>query len=360
MKFSLCLSFFFCFCVNAFALKLTPVVSGFAAPVEVVVAPGEPDRLYVVEQAGTIRVAEKGKKLPGTFLDIQSRVRYGGEMGLLSLAFHPKFALNRKYYVNYTSGSPKLRTVVAEYVAGKKEGTEILTFDQPYSNHNGGQLAFDKQGYLYIAVGDGGSAGDPLKAGQDPNTLLAKILRIDVDAKKPYGIPADNPFAKGGGRPETFAMGLRNPWRFSFDPKTGALFAADVGQDEWEEIDLVEKGGNYGWNPREGAHCYEPRENCKTAGLIDPIHEYDHVAGLSITGGFVYRGKKIPSLEGQYIYGDYLSGRIWALNYDQTAKKKIGNKLLMDTRHSISSFGVDAEGEILVVAHKGTIFRLDP
>ena len=378
------------------ALKLTPVVSGLNSPVDVVVAPGEPHRLYVVEQEGRIRIVDKGKLLPEPFLDVKAKVKFGGEMGLLSLAFSPNFHKNRRYYINYTTQHPKLRTVVAEYMAGAVEGREILSFEQPFSNHNGGQLAFDREGYLYIGTGDGGSAGDPLKAGQDPNTLLGKILRIqlaDLEAPKatsreraahgatspkpnhkpgpqilgklaakdkPYTIPKDNPFANGGGRPEVYALGLRNPWRFSFDSKLGALFAADVGQDEGEEINRIEKGGNYGWNVKEGSHCYEPREGCQLPTGIDPIFEYSHSQGLSITGGFVYRGIKIEELKGSYLYGDFVNGRIWALKLDEAQRKAVANTLLMDTRHLISSFGVDAEQEILVVDHRGAILRLDP
>lgn len=346
---------------SAWAVKLVPVVTkGLVRPVEVVVAPGEPEKLYVVEQAGLIKVFEKGKLAEKPFLDLRQRVRWGGEMGLLSLAFHPKYAANRRFFVNYTTQRKTLTTVVAQYKAGSSEEKEVLSFPQPYTNHNGGQLAFDKAGMFYVATGDGGSGGDPHGNGQRLDTWLGKILRVDVDAKSPYSIPPDNPYAKGGGKPEIFAYGMRNPWRMSFDEPTGLLFAADVGQSSWEEIDIIERGGNYGWNFREGAHCFEPTENCPTKNLIEPIHEYSQDVGYSITGGFVYRGKKIPALEGAYIYGDFGSGKIWALRFDAKLKKAVRNEMLLDTSHSISSFGREADGEILVVSHKGGVYRLVP
>jgi len=221
-------------------------------------------------------------------------------------------------------------------------------------------VAFDKAGYLYVGNGDGGSAGDPHGNGQNLDTFLGKMLRLDVDSASPYAIPKDNPFAAGGGRKEIFAWGLRNPWRFSFDRKTGALFAADVGQDRREEIDLIEKGKNYGWNVMEGNLCFLPSENCKRTGLVMPLYDYGRTDGICVTGGFVYRGKKIPWLEGVYVYGDFGTGRIWGLTYDQEKRQVVKNELLLETRLSISSFGEQHDGEILVFDLGGQIKRIAP
>ena len=228
----------------------------------------------------------------------------------------------------------------------------LLTVAQPYPNHNGGMVEFGPDGFLYIALGDGGSACDPGNRGQNKNELLGKLLRIDVDHGSPYAIPSDNPFAAGGGRPEIFAYGLRNPWRFSFDRQTGELWAADVGQHLWEEIDIVKRGGNYGWRVMEGAHCFLPREGCVRGDLIQPVSEYGHDKGrCSITGGYVYRGSRLPALRGAYVYGDYCSGEIFALVEGK-------QQLLLKTNLAIASFGQDHDGELFVVDHGGSIHRL--
>jgi len=345
------------FPITAFAWKLTPVAKGFRFPVEAVAEPGT-DRFFVVEQEGRVVASKEAKN--ETILDWKKKVFFGGECGLLSLAFHPGYAKNGRYFVNYTARVPELTTFVSEFKRGDSKEKVILKFPQPYSNHNGGQLAFDKPGHLYIAVGDGGLAGDPMKAGQDTKTILGKILRIDVDHGSPYSVPDDNPFAKGGGLKEVFAWGLRNPWRFSFDRETGKLFAADVGQDAWEEIDIIEKGKNYGWNIREGKHCYEPAKSCSDKGLTDPIWEYGHDQGISITGGFVYRGKKLKGLTGAYVYADYDSGILWALRLDAAQTKVEKNETLLASGLKISSFGLDKDGELLVLDHeKGRVLRLD-
>lgn len=346
------------------AYRVSPVVgTGLESPVDAVTIPGT-TRIAVVEQPGRVRIVEKGTLLSDVFLDIRSRVRWGGEMGLLSIAFHPKFADAKsahkgRYFVDYTSPSGGLKTVVAEYREGKPEEIVLLEFAQPYTNHNGGQLAFGPDGMLYIGVGDGGGAGDPQKNGQKKDTWLGKILRIDVDGKRPYAIPPGNPFAKGGGRPEIFALGMRNPWRFSFDPGTGRLFVGDVGQWKREEIDIVVQGGNYGWRGMEGALCFEPSTNCQRPEYLPPIHDYDRDDGQSITGGLVYRGQKIPPLVGKYVFGDYESEKIWALREEGKEWKR---ELLLDAGFPISSFGSDAEEEVLVVAHRsgtrGGLFRL--
>jgi len=343
----------------------------FQRPVGVYAAPDGTNRLFVVEQRGVIRVLQDdaGSAEAPTFLDIRGRVDDGGnEEGLLGLAFHPDFADNGRFYLDFTASGPG-RTVIAEYKVDSSDpdhadaGTEtvILEVEQPYSNHNGGQVAFGPDGYLYIALGDGGSGGDPQGNGQNRGTLLGSILRIDVDnpsGGRGYGIPADNPFAgnSAGYREEIFAYGLRNPWRFSFDPDTGDLWAGDVGQNRIEEVDLVENGGNYGWNVMEGNSCYEPSSGCDQVGLILPVAEYGHDMGISVTGGFVYRGSDITELQGRYIYGDFGSGRIWSLNASAPDDPQV--ELLADTPLAIASFGVDNRGEILICAFDGKIYRL--
>ncbi len=317
----------------------------------------------VVEQRGKIvRFANQPKAKKSTVLDLRDRVKYGGERGLLGLAIHPNFEKNGHIYVNYTTEKPgKLKTRISRFTSkdvgktfSKESEKVLLSFEQPYSNHNGGQVSFGPDGYLYIGVGDGGSAGDPINAGQDKDTLLGTILRIDVDAKnKNYGIPPSNPFVKKDGRDEIYAWGLRNPWRFSWDPKTGQLWAGDVGQNAYEEIDIIQGGGNYGWRYREGKHCYKPSKGCPTKGLIDPEIEYSHDVGQSVTGGYVYRGT-IEALQGKYIYADFVSGRIWA--YDPERKK---NEELFDTSFGIASFARDQKGELYFFDYgPGSIYKL--
>lgn len=328
-------------------------------------------RLFVVEQSGVIKVvlaADSQKPKVETFLNLKERVRsWGNEEGLLSVAFHPNFKQNRRLFVYYSAADPR-RSVISEFHAPQDSNTAelasekvILEVKQPYSNHNGGQLAFGLDGLLYISLGDGGSAGDPLGHGQNPRTLLGSILRIDVDSQQPplnYAIPKDNPFVLNEriGRSEIYAYGLRNVWRFSFDAVTGLLYAADVGQNKYEEINIISKGGNYGWNVMEAKHCYEPRFNCKVQGLIEPIVEYDHQQGYSVTGGYVYRGKDIEELQGVYVYGDYGSGLIWGLRYEQG--RVAHQQLLMKSGVQISSFGVDEQGELYVLGLKGEVYRL--
>lgn len=347
--------------VNAFP-NLT-----FEAPVEFTYASDGSNRVYVVEQAGRIKSFENAASVKSAVLvlDIRKRVSYGGEMGLLGLAFHPDFKSNGYFYVNYTKDSPR-ETVVSRFkitngVADPNAETVLFTFAQPYSNHNGGKLAFGPDGFLYVATGDGGSGGDPKNNGQNKQAWLGKILRIDVNStgKGHYGIPADNPFkGKAGLREEIFAYGLRNPWRFSFDAKTGQLWTGDVGQNEIEEIDIVTKGGNYGWRIREADAVYDPSQKPETT-LIDPIHEYQHGAdGNSVTGGYVYRGVANPALQGKYIYGDFGSGRIWALT--QANGKETANQLLIERAGSISSFGEDQRHELYVCDYAdGKILRIE-
>jgi glucose/arabinose dehydrogenase len=339
----------------------------FKRPLDLQSPPDDSNRLYVVEQEGRIYsfINDSQVNSPLLFLDITDRVNdWGNEEGLLGLAFDPEFQNNSHFFVNYTSGDPR-RTIVSRFIANKNRTSAdpnseqiIIEIVQPYSNHNGGQIAFGPDGYLYIAVGDGGSAGDPRGNGQDLTTLLGTILRIDVSTL-PYLIPEDNPFAGNtkGYREEIFAYGLRNPWRFSFDLPTGNLWTGDVGQNAIEEIDIIESGGNYGWNIMEGSHCYQPAQNCDQSGLIQPVHEYSHSEGLSITGGFVYRGEEIPELFGAYIYADYISGKIWALFPNGTSYQ---NRLLLQTQLNISSFGIDDGNEIYLCAFDGKIYRFKP
>ena len=344
----------------------------FDEPVDLQNASDASGRLFVVERRGVIRVVGDWGEGPTkrVFLDITGRVMSEGiEEGLLGLAFDPDFKSNGYFYVDYV-GRGRLRTVISRFrvsasnpdSADPRSETVILEVPQPYSNHKGGQIAFGPDGYLYIALGDGGSERDPDNRGQDLTELLAKILRIDVRSgyqSRPYSIPPDNPFVgnKHGWRDETYAYGLRNPWRFSFDKIGGKLWAADVGQDRFEEIDIIEKGKNYGWRIMEGMHCYKP-DPCDGAGLTLPIWEYAHDArgGNSITGGYVYRGSQLPDLYGKYIYGDFVSGRIWALAYD--GKRPPANTELVRTDLSISSFGIDQNGEIYICDLNGHICRL--
>ncbi len=323
--------------------------------------------LYVVEQSGKIYSFKNEKTVEekSLFLDITDRVdASGNEEGLLGLAFHPDFKNNGYFYVNYTASSPS-RTVIARFNAknGDIADTEkkIIEYGQPYSNHNGGQILFGPDGFLYIAVGDGGSGGDPDGNGQNRRTLLGSILRIDVDKAengKNYAIPGDNPFAgnENGFREEIFAYGLRNPWRFCFNPVNGELWAADVGQNTIEEIDIVKSGGNYGWNFMEGSDCYGSAFDCETPGLIKPIFEYNHSVGQSITGGRFYQGESVAELDGAYIYADFVAGKIWALHYE--AGEVTQNQLITDKIKLIASFGEDVKGGLYVLSFDGNIYRL--
>lgn len=342
----------------------------FTRPLVLVGAFDGTNRLFVVEQAGRIFVFKNSPDVRRAklFLDIRDRVNSrGNEEGLLGLAFHPKYGENGYFFVNYTASDPR-RTVIARFHVDKKNpdaaepGSEfrLLEFLQPYENHNGGQVLFGNDGYLYIGTGDGGSGGDPHNNGQSLTTLLGKILRIDVDHPSPglsYGIPSDNPFVGTTNRGEIWAYGLRNPWRFSFDSVTGQLWAGDVGQDAVEEVDIIEKGKNYGWHIMEGNACYSPSKGCDTTGLVRPVWDYSHdTAGVCITGGYVYRGPGLPELAGAYIYADYGSGRIWALRYDGVHPPS--NRELLNSGFPIASFGVDARKELYLCVFDGKIYRL--
>lgn len=330
------------------------------------------DRVFVATQRGVIHVFPNDQKATETkvYLDVQDRVTYSDKMneeGLLGFAFHPKYKENGEFYLYYSTKKKPHTSVISRFKVSKKDPNKadpdseeiIMTLPQPYWNHNGGTIAFGKDGYLYIALGDGGSANDPKKNGQNLNTLLGSVLRIDVDQKtaaRPYGIPKDNPFiGRKDARPEIWAYGVRNLWRISFDRKTGDCWAGEVGQDLYEEINILTKGGNYGWNWRESFHPFGEDGVGANDKMIDPIWEYHHDVGLSITGGNVYRGKRLPELEGAYVYADYVTAKIWALWYDKEKKRVVANRPIGDRRLPILSFGEDEKGDVyyLVVAGNG-------
>ena len=341
-------------------LTLKPVASGFAKPLYLTHAHDQ--RLFVVQQAGQIMIIEGGVTRPTPFLDIKTRVgSNGNEQGLLSVAFHPNYQKNGLFYVNYTNleGS----TTIARYhvsadpnVADEISEQILLTIPQPYSNHNGGHILFGPDGYLYIGMGDGGAANDPHNNGQSLNTLLGKILRLDVDTGSPYGVPQDNPFiTTAAARPEIWSYGWRNPWRLAFDAATGDLYVADVGQNQYEEVDveLAGSGGgqNYGWRLMEASHCFNPT-SCDPATLkvVMPIAEYPHSQGCSVTGGYVYHGTQFPQLNGVYIYGDYCTGTLWGLRHE--ADGSWSQAELLASGKIISSFGLDAAGELYLIDHR--------
>lgn len=333
---------------------------------------GGQSHIFVTEQSGRIHVFPMDPEITNTevFLDIRDRVsESGNEEGLLGLAFDTNYSINGHFYVYYSSSSPR-RSVVSRFSVNQSDpntaipSSEIIILEtpQPYNNHNGGQIAFGPDGYLYIGLGDGGSGGDPMGNGQNISTLLGAILRIDVGStseNKSYDIPLDNPFVGiSGAREEIWAYGLRNPWRFSFDEKTGLLWTGDVGQKRWEEIDIVEKGLNYGWNTMEGGHCFSLATNCDTTNLTLPVAEYDQTEGCSITGGYVYRGGEIPWLLDTYVYGDFCSGKIWGLRYDGEAV--IEQSLLFDSNLSITSFGQGLDGSLYVLSRNDGIYLILP
>jgi glucose/arabinose dehydrogenase len=344
-----------------------PVVSDLSSPVGLAHAGDGSGRLFVLEQAGTIRVIQDGALLPEPFLNIIDRVgSQGNEQGLLGLAFHPQYSQNGYFYVNYTDKNGD--TVIARFQvspgkpnqADPASEKQLLTVDQPYPNHNGGAVTFGPDGYLYLGLGDGGSAGDPQGNAQSFDTLLGKILRIDVNGGDPYAIPADNPFANGGGRPEIWAYGLRNPWRIAFDRQTGDLYIADVGQNQYEEIDFVRAGSsgrlNFGWNFFEASHPYKGQPLANEV-FIAPVAEYSHSQGCSVTGGEVYRGQHLSQWQGVYLYSDFCTGNVWGLLRDGQGTWQ--NALLFSNVGQVTSFGLDEAGEIYLVDRSGTISMLD-
>ena len=368
------------------------VYDGFKKPVFVISYPTDASILYVVEQAGKIIVLDSGKKKSKPFFNINKRVvnpfRPGDERGLLGFAFHPDHEKNKKFYINYIDNDG--HTIVSEFSAQSKYKADheservLLRLEQPYGNHNGGHIEFGKDGYLYIAIGDGGAAGDPLDSGQDLTSLFGKVIRIDTNGS-PYSIPKSNPFyGNKNARGEIWAWGLRNVWRFSFDKKTGDIYYGDVGQNKWEEVNFEPAsssgGNNYGWRHMEASYCFEPKENCKRDGMVLPIIEYPNdayhpafalgrknqldVEGCSVTGGYVYRGKKLKGFEGVYFFGDYCSGNIWSFKVKDGKAAEFKNRTdeinIADGEFTnyISSFGQDAAGEIYIVDYNGAVYKI--
>jgi glucose/arabinose dehydrogenase len=336
--------------------------------------PGTPGRFLVLEKPGRVLAVEVARPAETMMvpLDIQDRVDDSStELGLLGLAFAPDFATSRVFYVNYTAGGP-LRTVVSRFRADTglvrvdpRSEEKIIEIGQPYTNHNGGEIRFGPDGMLYIAMGDGGSANDPQGNGQKRDALLGKMLRIDVggtSSGRAYRIPPDNPFAgQQGTREEIWALGMRNPWRFTFDRQTGAMWAGDVGQNAREEVDIIKKGANYGWNIMEGAQCRGGGDNCNRTGLELPVIDYPTAGGnCTVIGGFVYRGEAIAALRGAYVYGDYCSGRVWALRYD--GSRVTEQAQIASVGGQMSSFGEDSRGELYALGYgdRGAIFKLAP
>jgi glucose/arabinose dehydrogenase len=351
---------------------LTEIVKGLKSPVAMGVAGDGSNRIFICEQYGTIRVFENSKLLPLPFLDISKKIdnlnfAYS-EKGLLGIAFHPQYKLNGRFFVYYSAPSKindsNHKSIVAEYKVSKENKNIadineriILEIEQPESNHNGGMLAFGKDGYLYISSGDGGGGGDQHGErgnGQNLNTLLGKILCIDVDKSIPYAIPSTNPFVNKNAKPEIYAYGLRNPWRFSFDKKTGQLFCGDVGQNKYEEVDIIEKGKNYGWRITEGSHCYNS-DNCDRVGLEYPIDEYPHSVGISVCGGYVYRGSYAAAV-GHYIFGDF-NGSLFVLSKKENewihSGLYIENENTNDIGFALNSFGEDEKGELYILGQHG-------
>ncbi len=352
----------------AVSVTLADVSAIDGAPLAFAATADATGRVFVAGKDGRVWVLADGRIAAQPVLDLGGRVSAGGEQGLLGIALHPAFPGDPRLFADYTDTNGD--TVVASYVlAGDGSGrfdlaseTWILTVDQPFGNHNGGALAFGPDGMLYVSLGDGGGANDPLGSGQRLDTLLGKILRIDVDATgdAAYGIPRDNPFTSvAGARPEIWHLGLRNPWRFAFDPSTGDLWIGDVGQGAWEEVDVARTGQaglNFGWDVLEGTHCHEPATGCDDTGMTAPVAQYGHDVGCTVIGGTVYRGDAQPLLAGLYLFADYCSGRLWAIRADRTGPQE---PVRVGTAGSgIVAFGLDADGEILVANLDGSISRL--
>ena len=330
-----------------------------------VTAPRGDERLFVVDQPGRIWIVSGGVRLDTPFLDIRGEVGFGGERGLLGLAFHPDYAANGRLFVNYTDRRGATQVVRYEVSgdanrADPASAAEVLSVDQPAANHNGGWLGFGPDGHLYIGMGDGGGGGDTFRNGQNRHTLLGAMLRIDVDGGEPYAIPPDNPFVGGGGALEIFAYGLRNPWRAAFDGDD--LYIADVGQNLWEEVSVVgiaDGGANLGWPIMEGNHCFRPA-SCDPTGLVLPVHEYRQLGGAcSITGGTVYRGTAVPALAGQYVFGDYCAGFVHSFRYDGGSVGAVTDwSGQIGDVGRITSFGEDGAGELYITAEDGRVFRI--
>jgi glucose/arabinose dehydrogenase len=354
---------------QAVGFKLEMVASGLDQPTYLT-SPSGDARVFVVEQTGLIRIIQDGKLLPAPFADLSKLVTDAGEQGLLGLAFHPDFAQNGRLFVYYTSRSRHEQVWElharpgADTISGRRR--RLIDMVDPFTNHNGGGLQFGPDGYLYIGTGDGGSAGDPGARSQNVRVPLGKLLRIDVDrqpAGRPYGIPPDNPFAKGGeGLALVYAWGLRNPWRYSFDAKTGDLWIGDVGQDRWEEVDHVARGGalaaNFGWSHYEGSHLFDGARTLTSGGhVVWPVVQYSHDAGCSITGGYVYRGPSISGLDGRYVYADYCSSRMWTLATGSKTPRDVTDVANAAGLKSPVSFGVGSDGTLYVLSGQGEVYR---
>src|SRR5215831_306105 len=360
------LGFIFATLLYSQDIRTVPVANGISAPTDIQHAGDGSGRLFLVQQNGLIRILKNGSVLPTPFLDIRSKTHADGERGLLGLAFPPGYSQSRRFYLNYTDLNGD--TIIAQYqttanpdVADAASEVVLTKILQPFPNHNGGQVRFGPDGYLYIGMGDGGSGGDPMGNGQNVGALLGKLLRVDPESSPgQLRVPPDNPFVnRAGARPEVWAYGLRNPWRFTFDRATRDLWIADVGQDTYEEVNFTPAsshgGENYGWNLMEGMHCF--KSGCQTTGLVLPVAEYTHADGCSVSGGFVYRGNLSPGLRGIYLYGDYCSGRIWGIERQGST---FNNRLLLSTAFGITTFGEDEAGEMyLADASKGTIYRIE-
>ncbi|HET6579051.1 MAG TPA: PQQ-dependent sugar dehydrogenase [Gemmatimonadales bacterium] len=356
---------------GAVPVALQEVASGLSFPLALTAPPGD-SRLFIVEKGGAVRVVREGVLLPTPFLDLGGRVSTGGEQGLLDLAFDPAYATNGRFIVHYTDVNGNT-TVSAFRVspgdpdqADPASETVLLTAEQPFDNHNGGRILFGPDGMLYIGLGDGGSGGDPGGRGQSLVELLGDILRVDVTGGTSYTIPPDNPFAgRTDARPELWSVGLRNPWRFDFDPATGDLYVADVGQNAWEEVDVATvaqgagRGANFGWNVMEGTHCYAAA-TCDTTGLVLPVLEYSHAEGCSISGGYVYRGAAIPGLQGHYFYADYCSGWVRSFRFQDGQATDPRQWPTLAPGGGIPGFGRDASGELYVLSVEGRVFRIVP
>lgn len=334
----------------------------------VTAAPGQPNRLFVVQQSGRIRVVERGRLLPRPFLDVSGLITSGGERGLLGLAFHPGYARNGRLFVNYTDGSGDTRVVEYRRAnasrANPGSARTLLTISQPFSNHNGGHLAFGPDGFLYIGTGDGGGGGDPLNSGQRLDTLLGKLLRIDVDRRtggRAYAIPAGNPFRAGGGRPEIYSYGLRNPWRFSFDRARGDIWIGDVGQNAVEEVNFRRRGAargvNFGWNAYEGRRSFAGPAAIRGRAPVFPVAQYGHDRGCSVTGGYVYRGARVPALRGRYVFADFCSGRVWSMRAGPRPGGLREETGRLNVRLSnVTSFGEGLNGDLHVIGN-GNLYR---
>ena len=348
------------------AIALQLVADQLSSPVFATHAGDGSGRLFVVEKTGTIAILKDGQRAAAPFLDISSLITdSGSEQGLLGLAFHPKYKENGIFFVYYTASNgdntlARYKVSSSPDAADPNSGVVLFKQEDPAANHNGGMLAFGPDGYLYAGLGDGGGAGDTFGNAQNRNTLLGKLLRLDVDKGDPYSIPADNPWPNGGdARPEVWAYGLRNPWRFSFDRGTGDLYIGDVGQNQYEEIDMqpagAQGGTNYGWNTREAMHCFRTN-SCASDGMTDPVAEYSHDEGCSVTGGYVYRGAAMPGLVGTYLYSDYCSGTIWGLRRDAAGQWQ--QTELLSSGANVSSFGEDQDGELYLVDLSGKLYRV--